>query len=119
MGGQAMVTTASAPERLASAEVFDTVNPATGEVIGTFPVHGEREIGEAIQRAREAGAWWASLGWKGRQARLLAWKSYLTRYINRIAELVHTETGKPRDDAKLEILLAVLHVDWAARHARQ
>jgi acyl-CoA reductase-like NAD-dependent aldehyde dehydrogenase len=114
-----MVTTASAPERPASADVFDTVNPATGEVIGTFGVHGEAEIGAALQRAREAAAWWAALGWKGRQSRLLAWKSYLTRYIGRLAELVHTETGKPRDDAKLEILLAVVHIDWAARNARK
>ena len=32
---------------------------------------------------------------------------------------MHEETGKPLDDAKLEIILAVLHIDWAARHARR
>jgi acyl-CoA reductase-like NAD-dependent aldehyde dehydrogenase len=51
--------------------------------------------------------------------RLLAWKSYLARYIGRLAELVHNETGKPLADAKLEIVLAIVHIDWAARNARK
>jgi acyl-CoA reductase-like NAD-dependent aldehyde dehydrogenase len=36
-----------------------------------------------------------------------------------LAQLMHEETGKPVDDAKLEIILAVLHIDWAARNARR
>ncbi len=101
------------------AETFDTVNPATSEVIGTFGVFGEAEVSQAVERAREAAAWWGGLSWKDRQVRLMAWKSYLTRYIGRLAELVHTETGKPLADAQLEILLAIVHIDWAARHARK
>ncbi|MDR3032388.1 MAG: aldehyde dehydrogenase family protein [Kitasatospora sp.] len=96
---------------------FDTVNPATGEVIASFPVCGPDEVDAAVRRAREAAAWWAGLGAKERRVRLLAWKSYLTRYIGRLSELVHQETGKPLGDAKLEILLAILHLDWAAKNA--
>src|SRR6266513_1160745 len=54
-----------------------------------------------------------------RRIRLLAWKSHLTRYMARLAQLVHEETGKPLDDATLEIVLAIVHIDWAARHARR
>jgi acyl-CoA reductase-like NAD-dependent aldehyde dehydrogenase len=100
-------------------ETFDSVNPATSEVIATFPVFGQAEVNDALQRAREAATWWAGLGWKDRRTRLLAWKSYLTRYIGRLAELVHNETGKPLADAKLEIVLAILHIDWAARNAQR
>jgi acyl-CoA reductase-like NAD-dependent aldehyde dehydrogenase len=96
---------------------FDTVNPATGEVIATFPVSGPAEVEAAVQRARDAAAWWAGLGAKERRLRLLAWKSYLTRYMSRLAELVHQETGKPLGDAKLEIVLAIVHLDWAAKNA--
>ena len=99
--------------------MLETVNPATGEVLATFPVHGRREVDAAVAAAREAAVWWAGLGWSGRRIRLLAWKSYLTRYMGRLAQLVHEETGKPLDDAKLEIILAILHIDWAARHARR
>jgi acyl-CoA reductase-like NAD-dependent aldehyde dehydrogenase len=100
-------------------ETFDSVNPATSEVIATFPLMGPAEVGAALERARDAGQWWANLGWKDRQTRLMAWKSHLTRYIGRLAELVHNETGKPLADAKLEIVLAIVHIDWAARHARR
>ena len=98
---------------------FDTMNPATGEVIATFPVCGPAEVEAAVQRAREAAAWWAGLDAKERRLRLLAWKSYLTRYLSRLSELVHQETGKPLGDAKLEIVLAILHLDWAAKNARK
>ena len=99
--------------------MLETVNPATGEVLATFPEHGRREVDAAVAAAREAAVWWAGLGWNGRRLRLLAWKSYLVRYMGRLAQLMHEETGKPLDDAKLEIILAILHIDWAARHARR
>ncbi len=102
-----------------STETFDSLNPATGEVIGTYPVYSDQDVADTVQRARAAAQWWADLGFAGRRQRLLAWKSYLTRYASRLAELVHTETGKPVADAQLEILLAIVHVDWAAKHARQ
>jgi acyl-CoA reductase-like NAD-dependent aldehyde dehydrogenase len=102
-----------------SASTFDSVNPATGEVIASFPVHGQADVDAAVSRAREAATWWAGLGWKERRLRLLAWKSHITRYMGRLAELVHEETGKPLSDAKLEIVLAVVHIDWAARHAER
>ncbi len=100
-------------------ETFDSLNPATSEVIATFPVHGQAEVDAAVERAHQAAAWWSGLDAKQRRTRLLAWKSHLIRYIGRLAELVHTETGKPLADAQLEIFLAVLHIDWAARNARK
>ncbi len=99
--------------------MLETINPATGEVLATFPLQGSREVDAAVAAAREAAVWWAGLGWSERRIRLLAWKSHLTRYLGRLAQLVHEETGKPLDDAKLEIILAILHIDWAARHARR
>ena len=104
---------------LKSTETFDSLNPATSEAIGTFGVFGEQDVAATVERAQAAAEWWAGLGWNGRKQRLLAWKSYLTRYIGRLAELVHTETGKPLADAQLEIILAVVHIDWAARNARR
>jgi aldehyde dehydrogenase (NAD+) len=35
-----------------------------------------------------------------------------------LADLIHAENGKPHSDAMLEVVLVVLHLDWAARHAR-
>ncbi len=98
--------------------MLETVNPATGEVIDVFPVHGRREVDAVVAAAWPAAQWWAGLGWDGRRVRMLAWKSHLTRYLGRLAQLMHAETGKPLDDAKLEIIVAITHIGWAARHAR-
>src|SRR5215472_8541444 len=116
---QPMTATLGRYPLVRSTEVFHSLNPATDEVVGTYPVFGEQDVAAAVERAREAALWWAGLGWDGRKRRLLAWKSYLTRYLGRLAELVHTETGKPVADAQLEILLAIVHIDWAARNARR
>jgi acyl-CoA reductase-like NAD-dependent aldehyde dehydrogenase len=116
---EAMVATARKPAQSGLVKTFDSLNPATDEPVGTFPIFGEDDVNEAVSRAHEAAAWWAALGWNERQTRLLAWKSYLTRYIMRLAELVHAETGKPAADAQLEIMLAIVHIDWAAKNARK
>ncbi len=72
-----------------------------------------------VAAARPAATWWAGLDRATRRTRLLAWKSHLTRYLGRLAELVHNETGKPLADAQLEILLTIVHLDWAAQHAHK
>ena len=115
MAGHAVSTTASAWG--ASRETFESVNPATGEVLATYGIDGQREVGLAVRQARTAAAWWGGLSFAERRLRLLAWKSHLTRYMGRLAQLVHEEGGKPLDDATLEIVSTILHLDWAARNA--
>src|SRR6266568_2599054 len=116
---RAMATTTWTHGWAKPADTFETLNPATSEVIATFGVCGESEVQAAVDRAHQAAAWWAGLPPKDRRLRLLAWKSHITRYIGRLAELVHAETGKPLADAKLEILLAIVHIDWAAKNAHK
>jgi acyl-CoA reductase-like NAD-dependent aldehyde dehydrogenase len=100
-------------------ETFDSLDPANGQVLGTYAVHGPAEVAAAVERAREAALWWRAQGWDGRRAHLTAWKAVLARRIHELADLVHRETGKPHDDAILEIAFAVEHVAWAASHARR
>src|SRR5579862_6901976 len=118
----------AAPGRTGQSNLPDPIPPgqpviywpdSADQRLATLPVYGEQDVNDTVERARAAAQWWADLGWKAREQRLLAWKSHLTRYIGRLAELVHTETGKPVADAQLEILLAIVHIDWAAKHARR
>jgi acyl-CoA reductase-like NAD-dependent aldehyde dehydrogenase len=102
-----------------TAESFRSLNPATGEVVGEHPIHGEDAVNTAIDRARAASIWWAGLGWKERRTRLLNVKGALTRGLNRMATLIHQETGKPIEDAQLEVVTAITHLDWAARNAKK
>jgi acyl-CoA reductase-like NAD-dependent aldehyde dehydrogenase len=98
-------------------DTFESRNPATGAVVGRHPVHDEAAVRGAVERAREAARWWADLGFAGRERRLRAWKGLLARRMHVLAELVHRETGKPVDDALIEMLLVVEHLEWAARNA--
>lgn len=96
---------------------FPSLNPATGEVVAEHPVHDAAAVAEAVAKARDASAWWGELGWKERRVRLLNVKGALTRNLNRMAELIHQETGKTLQDAQIETIMAISHLDWAARHA--
>jgi acyl-CoA reductase-like NAD-dependent aldehyde dehydrogenase len=100
-------------------ETFDSLEPATGEVYATFPVHGAEEVQAAVARARAAHAWWLELGHSGRKDKLDAWKAILARRLPELAEVVHRENGKPVGDAQLEAGLAVDHIAWAAKNARR
>ncbi|MFE0149419.1 aldehyde dehydrogenase family protein [Nonomuraea sp. NPDC059007] len=96
---------------------FDSLNPATGTVVGSHPKQGQEAVHAAVGRAEEAAAWWAGLGAAERRRRLLDYKAVITQNLRQLATLVHEETGKPVGDATLEIVLAITHIDWAARNA--
>ncbi|MEP6816057.1 MAG: aldehyde dehydrogenase family protein, partial [Marmoricola sp.] len=98
---------------------FDSLNPRTGDVAGSHPVHSEAEVRAAVERAREAARWWSALSYDAREERLSAWKGVITRRIAQLADVVHQETGKPHGDATLEAALAIDHLAWAAGHAEK
>ena len=98
---------------------FDSHNPATGEIVGTYPIISGKQVVEILSYAREASKKWQELGFAGRKKTLLAWSSLIIKRIDHIASLISLETGKPMSDAKLEVSMAVSHIGWAARHAEE
>ncbi|GAB4080029.1 aldehyde dehydrogenase family protein [Modestobacter muralis] len=110
-------TTAGTVARHDTQETFRSTNPATGAVVGVFPVHDADAVAETVARARVAAQTWAALGFAGRRVRLAAYRGYLARRMHELAELVHRENGKPHADAILEITLAIDHLAWASTHA--
>ncbi|AXH88835.1 aldehyde dehydrogenase family protein [Micromonospora aurantiaca] len=104
---------------LISEGLLVSTSPATGAEAGRFPLADEADVRAAVDRAREAGDWWAGLGFAGRRDRLQRWRGVLARRIEELADLMHTEGGKPVGDAVVEILTALEHIDWAARNARR
>jgi acyl-CoA reductase-like NAD-dependent aldehyde dehydrogenase len=115
------VTDASAGtvDRHATTRTFDSTDPATGAVVGVFPVHDDDAVLATVERARTAARQWADLGFDGRRERLTAYRGYLARRLHELADLVHRENGKPHADAILEITLAIDHLAWAGAHARK
>jgi succinate-semialdehyde dehydrogenase / glutarate-semialdehyde dehydrogenase len=107
----------TAVENPPSTASFDSLNPATGAVVASFPIDDAASVQQAVDRARTAAAWWAGLGFDGRRHRLMAWKKRITERIDELADLLHEENGKVRPDALVEVGLTIDHLDWAARHA--
>ena len=81
---------------------FDSLDPATQEVVATFPIDDEVVVRYAVERARLASAWWRSLDYQGRSRHLNAYAGEIARRIDELADLIHRENGKPKADAVLE-----------------
>ncbi len=94
--------------------MFDSLDPRTDEVVGRHPVHDGAEVGEIVEAARAAGRWWAELGFAERKKRLDRWRAQLVRGLDELAGVICAETGKPLDDARLELVLVIDHLHWAA-----
>lgn len=96
---------------------FSSTSPLDGSVVDTFPVHSPDDVDAAVDRARRAAASWRALGFAGRRRVLHAWRRDIVAHLDDLISLVRAETGKPRGDARLEIMLALDHLAWAATHA--
>ncbi|HVA60482.1 MAG TPA: aldehyde dehydrogenase family protein [Mycobacteriales bacterium] len=104
-------------EARADSATFNSLSPATGEVVATLPVDGPEQVAAAVVRAREAAGWWRELGFAGRRRRLRTFQGVLLRGRDELLDLIHRENGKPIVDAWIEHTLALEHIGWAARHA--
>ena len=100
-------------------ETFDSLAPATGDVVATLPVHGEAEVRAAVQRARKASQWWGGLDADERKRRMMAYAGVLARRRDELLALISQENGKPRVDALIEHTLVLEHIAWAAKNARR
>lgn len=101
------------------AEMLKSHDPRTGELIGEYPILDAAAVTDVVRAARSAETWWAAIGFAGRKRWLLEWKRSIARNAGELAELICTESGKPRVDAAIEIMLAVEHLNWAARNAEK
>ncbi|MCP2324248.1 acyl-CoA reductase-like NAD-dependent aldehyde dehydrogenase [Hamadaea flava] len=95
------------------------VDPITGESRADYDIADEAAVHAAVERARDAAGWWAGLRARERRRHLSAYKSLIASRIDELAELIRAETGKSLAGAQLEVMLAVEHLDWAARNARR
>ncbi|WP_067863364.1 aldehyde dehydrogenase family protein [Nocardia shimofusensis] len=109
-----MTTIETAPDT-----TLESVNPATGEVLATYPIADEEAVRAAVAKARKAAKVWGALSFDERRKHLLRWSSRLVADADEFTELIHKENGKPRDDAFLELMLALEHIAWAAKNAKK
>jgi acyl-CoA reductase-like NAD-dependent aldehyde dehydrogenase len=103
----------------ASSERLSSIDPATGEVIGTVPIYTADEVDAVVARARVAATSWSSLSFRAREEELVAFRKALAASSNELADLLHRENGKPELEALVEVMMALGHVHHAAARAEK
>jgi len=95
------------------------VDPATEEVVGRAAIAGSEDVGAAVGAARRAfdDSDWPRLSPHERAASLAAFADALASERTELTELLRTETGFPRPQARLEAGNMVALLRHAARMA--
>ncbi len=97
---------------------FVSYNPATGEVLGSFPAAGAAEVACALRQAREAAEGWRERAVAVRVAALDRLRVRLADDADGLAESVTREIGKPLQEAYGADLIPSLNaLDWLVRSA--
>src|SRR6185436_8186311 len=97
----------------ASGERLDSLDPATGAVLGTFPAGGAADAELAVVAARRAfrGPWRKRSPYeRGRWLQKVA--SRFEQHAEELAQLITLENGKPLAEARREVATAVSWTDY-------
>jgi acyl-CoA reductase-like NAD-dependent aldehyde dehydrogenase len=82
---------------------FESRNPATGELLGTYPVHNKAEIEVRLQRAWDGWLRWSHTSLQERIAFLGRLAKLLEQRAETYGRLITAETGRTLPDAIAEI----------------
>jgi len=96
-----------------------STSPLTDREIARYPLSSDEDVRRAVASARADASWWESLGHAERRRRLTAWRRALARRYDEIVDLIRAETGKTTADARIETLLGLHHLTWAADNAQR
>jgi acyl-CoA reductase-like NAD-dependent aldehyde dehydrogenase len=85
---------------VATVPTFDSVDPATGEVLATLPAAQPEEVDAAIAAARAAQPAWAAVDPTRRTKLLVALSQAIEAHADELAELESRDVGKPIAEAR-------------------
>src|SRR5580704_15367282 len=91
---------------------FESKNPATGELLGTYPEHSAQEVELRLQSAWEGWKKWSRTPLAERAAFLIRLAELLEKRVDEYARLITLEMGKPIGEAQGEVKKAA----FGARH---
>lgn len=95
-----------------------SLNPATGEAVGSVTVASPEQVTATLKAAREASKLWARVPVEERARRLERVCDVMVARRDEIARLVSAETGKPRVEALGHEVLACLDgIQYYVRNA--
>jgi len=109
-------TTAAPSGNGARPSRMDSVNPRTGEILGSFEVMEAGAVSERVERARARQLAWAARTPDERGRHLLRVRASLVDAGPEITRISAEETGKPIATAYYELMAACAMLTWASRN---
>ncbi|MFB6169618.1 MAG: aldehyde dehydrogenase family protein [Haloarculaceae archaeon] len=99
-------------------ETFDSIDPSTGESLGTFPEGTATDVERALAAADDAYESWRERSYVDRAEFL--WDIYheLRDRTDELGEVVSKECGKEIGEGRADVVEAAHMVEWAAGNAR-
>ncbi len=91
----------------ASGDTFESVSPATGEVLGTFPRSAAEDVDRAVQAAKAAFEQWRLVPAPKRAEVLFRFAHLLERDKDELADLMAREMGKVKAEAGGDVQEAI------------
>jgi acyl-CoA reductase-like NAD-dependent aldehyde dehydrogenase len=79
---------------------FETLDPATGEVLAVLPLASREDVDAAVARARAAQPAWAALDPTARTRLLVRVSQLIDEHADELAELESRDVGKPLSEAR-------------------
>lgn len=92
-------------------------NPADGTVVGTVPVDAAETVAAKARALRDVQPEWQALGADGRKTWLMTLQDWILDNAEHLADVLQSETGKPRTEASIEPPLCADLLKYWAHHA--
>lgn len=83
---------------------FESLNPATGEVLGRASLAGEKEVIEAVKSARRASESWKKTGVWERAKILAKIGDEILKNAQELKTLITIEMGRPLFESEIEVI---------------
>lgn len=106
-------------EDAASGKTFPVQNPANGETLVNIADAGPEDLKRAIDQASDVRQEWAATTALERSHILRKAASIMRRDIDKLAEIMTLEQGKPLDQSRGEINYGCDFLDWFAEEGRR
>jgi succinate-semialdehyde dehydrogenase/glutarate-semialdehyde dehydrogenase len=95
-----------------------SINPATGDIIGNYPINNFEDLKFAIDKAREAQQVWQTFPIKKRVKHIKKIARYIFENANQISEVISEDNGKVMMDAfTTEVFPSIMAVNYDCKMA--
>lgn len=97
-----------------STKTFDSIDPATGQVLTTVQAGGQEEVDAAVANAKDAFPAWRDLPGVEKGRIFLSISRKIQENADRLALLESLDNGKSRMDAQFDVITAARYFEYYA-----